>query len=110
MTFAPGDIVDSMYGRCKVDSATSSSLFRCTPLHWRLAMSCVPVFNLNPESMKKVDLVAGTAVRTGYGGKGTIDEVRSVSGVLHYIVSLKTWKLAQGQSPILYLEKNSVSF
>lgn len=85
-------------------------LFSCIPLHWRLANSCVPIFNLNPDSMKKVELVPGTDVRCPYGGKGTLTEVRSVEGVLHYVVRLKNWQLAQGQSPILYLERNAVSF
>ena len=109
MAFQAGDIVDSMYGRCQVDSK-KGELYACTPLHWRLAQSCVPVFNLNPESMKKVELVAGTDVRCSYGGKGTISEVRNVANVLHYVVHLKNWQLAQGQSPILYLERNAVSF
>ena len=109
MTYAAGDIVDSMYGRCVVDSQ-KGNLYSCTPLHWRLAQNCIPVFNLNPESMTRVSLVAGTDVRCNYGGKGTIKEVRVVNGIEHFIVSLKNWQLAQGQSPVLYLERQSVSF
>jgi hypothetical protein len=111
--FNVGDIVDSMYGRCRVDKkkeGTKAEMYECTPLHWVLAQKCVPVFNLNVEGMKKVSLVKGTEVRCNYGGKGVINEVREVAGVKHYVVTLKNWQLAQGQSPTLYLDPQSVAY
>jgi hypothetical protein len=85
-------------------------MYVCTPLHWRLAQKCIPVFHINSDYMKGVSLVAGTDIRTNYGGKGVIREVRSTEQAQHDIVTLKNWKLAQGQSPILYLEPGSVLY
>jgi hypothetical protein len=36
--------------------------------------------------------------------------VRSTPAAKHYIVTLKSWRLAQGQSPILYLDPASVAY
>ena len=113
--FKDGDVVDCLYGRAKVDSRLPDApdgtpMYRCTPLHWTLAQKCVPVFNLNSEWMKLVTLEKGTAVRCNYGGKGVIRDVRSTPSATHFIVTLKNWALAQGQSPILYLDPSSVSY
>lgn len=112
--FKNGDIVDCMYGRCKVNQQKSDSnntkMYQCTPLHWTLAQKCIPVFNLNEESMKLVTLSVGTDIRCPYGGKGTIKEIRAVGSIKHFIVTLKNWQLAQGQSPTLYLDPQSVVY
>ena len=111
--YKQGDVVDSLYGRARVDRRVADApggiaMYQCTPLHWTLAQKCIPVFNLNAESMNLVVLDKGTDVRTNYGGKGVIREIRSTPQAKHFIVTLKNWRLAQGQSPILYLEPASV--
>ena len=113
--FKAGDIVDTLYGRCRInrrkeDAWNGGAMFEATPLHWQLAQKCIPVFHLNAESMALVSFIAGTEIRCNYGGKGVIREVRSTPAAKHYIVTLKSWRLAQGQSPILYLDPASVAF
>ena len=98
-----GDVIDTAYGRAKIISRSRSSdgkvMFKCTPVSWVLAQGCRPTFFLNQESISPALLREGDCVKCQYGGVGRIVEVREDD----YVVSLDNWKLAQGQSPKLYL-------
>jgi len=99
-----GDVVDCMYGRCRVDEVREDDgMVIATPLSWRLAAGQLPVFYLNKESVKPATVRVGDVVKCNYGGLGTVVEVREAD----FVITLQNWKLAQGQSPSLYLQRES---
>ena len=99
-----GEVVDCMYGRCRVDEVRADDMVKCTPLSWRLAAGQLPVFYLNKESVKPATVRVGDVVKCNYGGVGSVVEVRETGD---YVITLANWKLAQGQSPRLYLQRDS---
>jgi len=101
---AVGNIIDCPYGRCKVmKRGEAPGMWECTPLSWSLAQNCLPHFHLNESSMQPVPLCVGDVIKCNYGGMGRIEEVRASD----FVVTLDNWKLAQGQSPRLYLARDA---
>lgn len=72
--------------------------------HWKLAQGQSPTCYLNADAIKPLFTV-GQAVKTIYG-RGYIESIRLQSG--DYVVKLDHWKLAQKQSPTLYLAHDSI--
>ena len=109
--FYAGEVISTPYGDCTVNSIRSATdhcgtSVCCTPTSWELAeySSSQPRFFMNPTSCTHKLLKVGDRVTCAYGGAGKISEVRD----LHYVVELLNWKLAQGQSPTLYLMHSAV--
>lgn len=75
------------------------------PTGWTMARETKPTFYLNPKDVKPLFAV-GSAIYTIFG-EGTIIEFRELDCM--YVVTLAKWKLAQGQSPSLYLQESSMS-
>lgn len=71
---------------------------------WKLAQGQSPTCHLAPEAIKPL-FVVGQEVKTIYG-RGYIESVRLDKG--DYVVKLFGWKLAQKQSPTLYLAHDSI--
>ena len=80
-------------------------ILKVQPTGWTMARETKPTFFLNPKDVKPV-YVVGTHVFLTYG-EGIIIEFREADNM--YIVELLNWKLAQGQSPSLYLQESSLS-
>lgn len=75
-----------------------------TASNWLLANNKPPIFYMNPASVvplfKCGDMISCTF------GKGEIKEIRN-DGV--FVVTLANWFLADGKSPILYLQESALS-
>jgi tetratricopeptide (TPR) repeat protein len=109
--FEAGTVVNTPYGECTVTSVREGSdevtrKVLCTPTKWQLAdySSSQPRFYLSPKDVVKRLLSPGDAIISTYGGKGKIVETRP----LHYVVTLNNWIMADGKSPMCYLQHNAV--
>jgi len=109
--FYEGEVISTPYGDCTVTSIRPASdicgvTVCCTPTSWQLAdySSSQPRFFMNPSACSHKLLKVGDRVKCAYGGAGRITAVRD----LHYVVELFKWKLAQGQSPVLFLMHSAV--
>jgi hypothetical protein len=71
---------------------------------WFLANNKPPVFYMNPADVIPLFRV-GDMISCSFG-KGEIKEVRN-DGI--FVVTLANWALADGKSPILYLQESSIS-
>ena len=99
--------MDSQYGKARIDAVQQEdAMYKCTPLHWTLAQQCVPCFHLNAASMQRVNFKAGDLVMCAYGGLGQIQSVRETD----FVITLKNWALANGKSPVLYLNRDAFSY
>ena len=97
-------MVETPYGRCVVQETRPKLV--CIPVAWELAeySASQPRFYMNDESISLVRYKVGDRVWSQYGGEGEIVEVRES----HYVVTLKNWRLADGKSPILYLQYSAI--
>lgn len=80
-------------------------ILKVQPTGWTMARDTKPTFFLNSKDVKPAYTV-GCHVFMTYG-EGTITAFRE--GDSMYIVELLNWKLAQGQSPSLYLQESALS-
>ena len=80
-------------------------IIKVQPTTWTMARETKPTFFMNPKDVKPLYSI-GTPVFLTYGN-GTIIEYRESDNM--YTVELLNWKLAQGQSPSLYLQECSLS-
>ncbi|RYH22598.1 hypothetical protein EON65_18980 [archaeon] len=74
------------------------------PLDWKLADGKTPTFYMNPKDVK-ASLLVSDPVETTFG-KGTITDYDGSRNI--YTVVLNNWTLANGKSPTLYLNDDSV--
>jgi len=77
------------------------------PINWKLANDTVATLYLQPEALQlhlSHELQEGDEVMTVYG-QGYIESKRTAQN--DYVVKLRNWKLAQGQSPTCYLQKSA---
>ena len=105
------DIVSTVYGVGFVLEVRSTD-YVVKLMNWKLAQGQSPTLYLAKESMRRIELVPavldtktvakGDNVVTVYGD-GFVESVRKDKS--DYVVRLNNWKLAQGQSPTLYLAK-----
>lgn len=96
-------IVSTPYGNGRVKQVREIHV-EVEPLQWTLARAQKPVFYINKQAVSPLFFV-GDQVST-FAGDGVIEAIRSEDAV--YIVTLHKWRLAQGQSPKLYLQKQSL--
>ena len=107
--FQAGDAVHTVWGDGKVQSCRAEDgLYIVLLDNWKLAQGQSPTLYLGADSMRKSAAIfnSGEAVRTVWGN-GTVQSYRATDGL--YIVLLDNWKLAQGQSPTLYLGFDSMT-
>ena len=74
------------------------------PTSWKLANNCTPVFYMNPKDVKTLFAV-DDMVSCSFG-KGQIKDIRA-DGI--HIVTLANWALADGKSPVLYMQESALS-
>ena len=107
--FNENDAVNTVWGAGKVQGyRASDGLYIVLLDHWKLAQGQSPTLYLGADSMTKAAaavFTAGDAVNTVWGA-GKVQSLRATDGL--YIVLLDHWKLAQGQSPTLYLGADSM--
>ena len=109
------DIVSTVYGVGFILEIREND-FVVKLMNWKLAQGQSPTLYLAKESLKKVTLKTveldtkivskGDNVVTVYGD-GFVESVRKDKS--DYVVKLNNWKLAQGQSPTLYLAKQALT-
>ena len=107
-----GEKVSTPYGACivkEIRKATklTSDIVVCTPTTWELAeySSSQPRFYLNPADVKPASYRVGQTVISQYGGEGFVESINDT----HYVVRLNNWSLADGKSPVQYLQRQSIS-
>ena len=105
----PGDIVPDKYGRVQVQfhwdrlgkrNQDSSCWLRVSQLWAGSAFGGIHIPRIGQEVI--VDFLEGDEVMTVYG-QGYVEKVRERD----LVVKLRHWKLAQGQSPTLYLHPSA---
>jgi hypothetical protein len=107
--FKAGDAVNTVWGSGQVQSLRESDgLYIVLLDNWRLAQGQSPTLYLGADAMTKSAAIfrAGDAVDTVWG-VGKVKSYRSKDNL--YVVLLDHWKLAQGQSPTLYLGADSMT-
>lgn len=103
MTFI-GQLVSTPYGTGKVlEVRDCHSVIE--PLTWQMDRNQKPTFNINHKDVNPLYSV-GDLITTVYGN-GYIKSIREEDAT--YIIFLDHWKLAQGQSPTLYLQAQAFS-
>ena len=80
-------------------------IIKVQPTNWVMARETKPTFFMNPKDVKPL-YVIGSLVSLTYGD-GVITGFRESDCM--YIVELSNWRLAQGQSPSLYLQESALS-
>lgn len=98
-----GNLVKTPYGEGIVVGFRRQQLV-VEPTTWKMAGGQKPTFYMNPADVRPVFRV-GDAVRTVYG-PGEIVKIRESDGF--YVVHMRDWKLASGQSPVLYLDERAL--
>lgn len=99
----PGSTVKTPYGVGFVEKIRADGVHIVRPLNWKLANSTSATLYLQPEQVQLYQSAGfheGDEVVTVYGN-GYIEKKRDTD----YVVKLRNWKLAQGQSPTCYLNE-----
>lgn len=94
-----------MYGPAHLKAIRADNMHVAKPLNWKLANDTAATLYLQPEAVKlthTAGLNEGDEVMTVYG-QGYIAKKREAD----LVVKLRNWKLAQGQSPTLYLHPST---
>jgi hypothetical protein len=102
----PGTTCTTTYGISKIVKVRADATHVCRPVNWKLANNCKATLFLQPDAIKLAQssgFKEGDEVMTVYG-QGYIHAVRDID----YVVKLNDWKLAQGQSPTLHLNAESL--
>ncbi len=102
----PGCTVETTFGTCRVESIRGTDgVHIVRPVNWKLANEKPATCYLQSDMLKfglKAGFLEGDEVMTVYG-QGFVDKVREHD----IVVKLRHWKLAQGQSPTLYLHPSA---
>ncbi len=102
----PGTTVSTTYGFSNVESIRGDGVHIARPINWKLANNSCATLYLQADNVKLSQASGfeeGDEVMTVYG-RGFISLKRDSD----YVVKLHHWKLAQGQSPTLYLQASSL--
>jgi len=97
----PGTTVSTPFGISRVEKIRADGVHVSRPINWKLANDSTATLYLQSDVIKlsqTAGFTEGDEVITVYG-QGYIEKVRESD----LIVKLREWKLAQGQSPTLYL-------
>jgi hypothetical protein len=98
----PGTTVLTPFGAAQLVRIRADNVHIAKPIHWKLANNTVATMYLQPESIllnQTPGLEEGDEVMTVYG-QGYIEKKRETD----FVVKLRNWALAQGQSPTCYLQ------
>jgi len=102
----PGAIVSTTYGPSQLISIRGDGVHIAKPINWKLANNTAATLYLQPDAVQLTftsGLNEGDEVMTVYG-QGHIVAKRQTD----YVVKLRHWALAQGQSPTLYLAPSAL--
>jgi hypothetical protein len=98
--------VETPYGKgIYLGPSENPEIIKVQPTGWTMARETKPTFFMNPKDVRATFTV-GSAVFLTYG-EGVITEFRETDSM--YLIKLSDWKLAQGQSPSLYLQESALS-
>jgi hypothetical protein len=98
--------VSTTYGLAQIEKIRPDGSHVMKPVNWKLANNSKATLYLQPDAFKLCQtpgFIEGDEVMTVYG-QGFVYKVRETD----YVVKLNDWKLAQGQSPTLHLNKESL--
>ena len=102
----PGVCVKTVYGPARMEKIRADNIHIAKPINWKLANATSATLFLQPEAVELIHTPGfeeGDEVMTVYG-QGFIESKRAND----YVVKLRNWALAQGQSPTCYLAKESL--
>eukprot|EP01039_Chlorochromonas_danica_P000541 gene541-582_t len=102
----PRTTVSTTYGHAQLQKIRYDNVHIAKPLNWKLANDTSATLYLQPDGVKLQQTAGfneGDEVMTVYG-QGYIYKKREND----LVVKLRDWKLAQGQSPTLYLNLSAV--
>ena len=102
----PGTTVLTPFGPAQLLKIRADNVHIAKPIHWKLANNTVATLYLQAEAVElhqTSGLHEGDEVMTVYG-QGFIEKKRSTD----FVVKLRHWKLAQGQSPTCYLQASAM--
>jgi len=98
-----GQEVITPYGNGKIlDIRQSDHVVVVRPTTWELDRGSRPTFFMNPKDVRP-KIAINTVIKCNFGA-GRVTDYRA-DGI--YVIVLDNWKLAQGQSPTLYLNSDS---
>mmetsp|Transcript_2331 Transcript_2331/g.1676 ORF Transcript_2331/g.1676 Transcript_2331/m.1676 type:complete len:222 (-) Transcript_2331:53-718(-) len=98
----PHTTVATTYGPARIESIRADNVHIAKPINWKLANNSCATLYLQPDGVKlnqTPGFIPGDEVMTVYG-QGFVEAKREKD----LVVKLRNWKLAQGQSPTLYLQ------
>ena len=104
----PGVCVKTVYGPSRVEKIRADNIHIAKPVNWKLANASSATLFLQPDAVELVHTAGfdeGDEVMTVYG-QGFIESKREKEK--DYVVKLRNWALAQGQSPTCYLAKDAL--
>lgn len=105
----PGSTVKTFCGSAQIKQIRSTDAVHIArPINWKLANDSTATLYLAPEAVQLTQTAGfheGDEVMTVYG-QGFIESKREIQG--DYVVKLRQWALAQGQSPTCYLQPSSL--
>ena len=105
----PGSTVKTFCGSAQIKQIRSTDAVHIArPINWKLANDSTATLYLAPEAVQLTQTAGfheGDEVMTVYG-QGFIESKREIQG--DYVVKLRHWALAQGQSPTCYLQPSSL--
>ena len=99
-----GQHVSTPYGEGEIVSINDNNIV-VVPFNWAMAMGQKPTFYMNPNDTKPLFGV-GTSIKCVFGN-GTVTAVRDSDNI--FVVTLNNWKLADGKSPVLFMNQSSIS-
>lgn len=98
--------VETPYGKAiYLGPSQNPDIIKVQPTGWTMARDTKPTFYMNPKDVRATFTVGSTVFLTY--GEGVITEFREIDSM--YLIKLSDWKLAQGQSPSLYLQESALS-
>eukprot|EP01038_Epipyxis_sp_PR26KG_P013738 gene13738-18427_t len=103
----PGTTVKTVFGPARVEKIRGDGVHIAKPINWKLANDTAATLYLQPDSLsldQSPSFEEGDEVMTVYG-QGFVFKKRDEQKDL--VVKLRDWKLAQGQSPTLYLNPSA---
>ena len=106
LSFVVGDKVTTIFGIGVVQTVKDDGMTTILLSNWIMADNKSPTLYMNPQSFEKIadaPVVKGDKVDTIFG-QGFVDDIRD-DGISAII--LTNWKLANNQSPTLYMNSHS---
>ena len=98
--------VETPYGKAiYLGLSENPDIIKVQPTGWTMARETKPTFYMNPKDVHATFSVGSTVFVTY--GEGVITEFRKTDSM--YLIKLTNWKLAQGQSPSLFLQESALS-